>query len=117
MIEADKLFFVLIVSAVHDEFEEIYTLEGTHYGRLLPIFRLNGELENFKRYAQQNIKSEYKIKTFIIVAESLEQVHRELEMRNLVPSGPSRVAVEGTSFFDEVFAQLMTDTLWGDSDR
>jgi hypothetical protein len=106
-------FTVLQVFDAKDRGVALYTLSKTHYGQLLFIFRQpSDELENFKQYAQRSLKLKYTIKTLVVVAETIDQVHHALQEHNLLPSGESRVVVEGTVFFDECIAQLMTDTIW-----
>jgi hypothetical protein len=111
-IEIERLFTVLLVSASDRNYEVLYSLSGTHYGRVIPIFRVAGELESFKAYAQTSLSPNYEIKTMLIVADDLNQIYAELTKRNLIPSGASRVALEGTDFFDEVIAELITGTIW-----
>jgi hypothetical protein len=112
-VSVDKLFCVLVVSAVDRDYEVLYTLDETHHGRVILIFRISGELESFKNYAQSAVRADYEIKTMII-ADDLDQVRAELTSRELIPSGPSRIALECTDFFDEVLAELMTGTIWAD---
>jgi hypothetical protein len=107
-----KMFIVVTVSPTSGSPETIYTLSGTHYGRLLLVFKGDGELETFAEYARQTVKPGFVIKKVLIIANDLDQFHAEVQKRKLLPSGPSRVAVEGTPFFDEVIAQLMADTIW-----
>jgi hypothetical protein len=106
------LYFVLLVSAVHHDFQVLYALSGTRYGQVIPIFRVRGERESFKVYVEKSLKADYTIRTMMIVADNLDQVYSELTRRELIPGGQSRVAMEGTDFFDEVFAELMTGTIW-----
>ena len=111
--QAAVAYTLLQVFDAEDRSVALYTLGKTHYGQLLFIFKPpGGELESFKLYAQQSLKPGYTIKTLVVVAETLDQVHQALEEHNLVPGGESRVAVEGTDFFDECIAQLLTDTIW-----
>lgn len=107
-------FVIITVSPVDGGSETLYTMIGTHYGRLLLVFRPNGEFESFAQYARQTLKPEFKIETVLVIANDVNHLYDELERRKLLPFGPSRVAVEGTDFFDEVMAQLITDTLWAE---
>ncbi len=111
-IPVQDIYCAVVVSATDHDFEELYTLDNTHYGRLLLIFRIGDGLETFREYAQQGLKPGYQAKTMMVIAHTLEDVRAEFDKRGLLPGGPSRVAVEGTPFFDEVLAQLVTDTLW-----
>jgi len=114
-VNSGDIYIVLNVSDLAGNVMALYTLNGTHYGRILPIFRSGqGELEQFREYAAASLKPGYKIETTAMLANNLDQVHDTLEQQNLLPAGESRVAVEGTAFFDEVIAQLITDTLWQD---
>jgi hypothetical protein len=108
-------YFVLYVTRREDQFEEVYTLDGTRYGRLLLIFvESSRELETFKAYAQETLKPGYSIETAMIVAYNLDQVQVALEREEVLPSGTLVVAVEGTPFFDEVIDQLRAETIWAD---
>ena len=114
---AGNQFSVLVVTAIDHSFEVLYTVEGTHYGRVLFVFQVSGsELAKFRDYAQRTLTCGYEIKILLVMAENLERVHVELDKLNLLPAGQSRVAVEGTSFFDEVIAQLITGTIWADKE-
>lgn len=93
----------------------LYTIDGTRYGRLLLVFRHpEGELSRFKKYAASTLKPGYAIGTTTVVADSLDQVQAALQREGLVPEGQTQVAVEGTTFFDEVVAQLITGTIWAE---
>jgi hypothetical protein len=91
----------------------LFTLEETHYGRLLLVFtNTKGELKRYLAYAQATLKANYEIKTIAVVADNLDQVHSALERERLLPGGDTRVAVEGSELFDQVVAELLSDTLW-----
>jgi hypothetical protein len=109
-----NIFTVVTVSSISGSPETVYTLSGTHYGRLLLVCTGEGEIETFAEYARQTLKPGFEIKTVSIIARDLDQFRAEVKKRRLFPSGPSRVAVEGTAFFDEVIAQLMADTIWAE---
>lgn len=115
-IRAEDTYVVLAVADTAGNTKALYTLNGTRHGTILPIFRIGGELDRFQSYAQQTLKEEFRIESILIVANNLNQIRVTLEERELLPSGQSRVALEGTDFFDEVIAELLSDTLWDESD-
>jgi hypothetical protein len=88
-------------------------LADTRYGQLLFIFvPPSDELESFKLFVEQSLKPGQRTETLLVAAENLEGVRDNLTVRHLLPSGPSRIAVEGSIFFDECFAELICGTIW-----
>ena len=113
-IAPDNKFIVLLIADSAGAVKTLHTINGTHYGRLLPVFREGGELSSFKAWALHGLRPGYEIRTLLILAEDIDKVRVTLAARNLLPAGETRVALEGTDFFDEVIAQMLTDTLWAD---
>lgn len=116
-VNSEELFVVHVVSSIERNVEVLYTLNNTHYGKLILVFRVGPEFDNFKAWAQKTVLAGCEVKTLVVLANDIEQVRATLLERNLLPSGLSRVAVEGTDFFDQVFAELIADTLWVDDGK
>ncbi len=88
-------------------------LADTRYGQLLFIFvPPSDELETFKLYVDQSLKPGQRTETLLVDAENLDDVRDHLTARDLLPRGPSRIALEGSILFDECFAELICGTIW-----
>ena len=88
-------------------------LADTRHGQLLFIFvSPSDELQSFQLYVDQSLMPGQRTEMLLVAAENLDDVRDNLTVRNLLPNGPTRIAVEGSIFFDECFAELICGTIW-----
>jgi len=88
-------------------------LADTRHGQLLFIFvSPSDELQSFKLYVDQSLMPGQRTETLSVAAENLDEVRSHLVVRHLLPSGATRIAVEGSIFFDECFAEFICGTIW-----
>jgi hypothetical protein len=105
-------YLVLVITEEQNPLSTVFTLEETHYGRVLPVLLSREMLEDFQSFATSRLKTGQGIYNLGILAETFDQAELALRESDLLPLGTTLIAIEGTEFFDEIFAQLITNTLW-----